>query len=62
MSIEEKEEFSRSEIQRYKDLIISEMLKLGVIKDEISTIKDATIRNVICRNKDPKDVAMAILL
>lgn len=62
MSIEEKEEFSRSEIQRYKDLIICEMLKLGVIKDEISTIKDATIRNAICRNRDPKDVAMAILL
>lgn len=49
------------EIQKYRDSVIREMLKLGVLMYEIPEIKDATIRNAIQRNRDPKEVAIALL-
>lgn len=49
------------EIQKYRDSVIREILKLGVSMYEIPEIKDATIRNAIQRNRDPKEVAIALL-
>lgn len=37
--------------------MVREMLKMGIRAREIPEIKDATIRNAIQRNRDPKEVA-----
>ncbi len=50
-----------NEIQAYRDSAVSEMLKMGIPAHEILEIKDATIRNAIQRNRDPKEVAEALL-
>lgn len=48
-------------IQDYRIKLEIEMIKLGANEQEISFIKDATIRNAIRRNRKPEDVAWALL-
>ncbi len=49
------------QVNNYRSLLIEEMFKLGASEQEIHMIKDATIRNAIRRNREPEDVAWALL-
>ena len=49
------------QLNNYRSLLIEEMFKLGASKQEISLIKDATIRNAIRKNRKPEDGAWALL-
>lgn len=48
-------------IDNYRYLLQQEMVKLGATEQELTLIKDATIRNAIKRNRKPEEVAWAIL-
>lgn len=45
----------------YRHLLQQEMIKLGATERELNLIKDATIRNALKKNRNPEDVAWAIL-
>lgn len=51
----------QDEIDRYRSLLVFEMLKMGATENEINLIHDATIRNSIRNNRKPEEVAWAIL-
>ena len=55
------EEITTLQLNNYRLLLIDEMIKLGASENELQTIKDATIRNAIRRNRKPEDVAWALL-
>ncbi len=59
--IEQKTFNKQTVIIEYKNLLITEMEKMGASPHEISLVKDATIRNAINRKRKPEDVAWAIL-
>ena len=48
-------------VNEYRHLLQQEMIKLGASEQELSLIKDATIRNAINKDRKPEDVAWAIL-
>lgn len=50
-----------SEIEKYKKALKEEMKKLGAEEYEIGLIRDAVIRNAMQRNRNPAEVAKAIL-
>lgn len=50
------------QINSYRSLLISEMKKMGADDNDMALIHDATIRNAIRKNRNPEDVACAILL
>lgn len=52
---------SSEEISKYRDSVIEEMIKLGATQQEISFLKLETILNSLRYNRDPEDVAWAIL-
>lgn len=45
----------------YRGLVEAEMEKQGATEREFALLHDATIRNAIRQNRNPKDVAEAIL-
>lgn len=49
------------QIDEYRKLLITEMLKLGASENEIELIRTPTIINSIRNNRKPEDVAWAIL-
>ena len=52
---------TNKEINEYKDNLILELEKLGATNKEKELVKENTIINAIRQNREPKDVAWAIL-
>lgn len=49
------------QIDTYREMLISEMKKMGASENELSLVHDATITNSIINKREPRDVAWAIL-
>lgn len=49
------------EVVAYRELVITEMEKLGASESEKALLHDATIKNSIRKKRLPEDVAWAIL-
>lgn len=52
---------SLTQIEEFRNLLIIEMQKLGATESELSLICDAIILNSIRNNRQPEDVAWAVL-
>ncbi len=52
---------SQDEISSYRSSLIIKMKKIGASNNDLKLIHDATIRNSIRNNRNPDDVAWAIL-
>lgn len=52
---------SSLQISSYRELVITEMKKMGATDQELSLVHDATITNSIINKREPRDVAWAIL-
>lgn len=55
------EKSTSPEIDSYRKAVQNEMIKLGANEQDFNLIKDATIRNALRRNRNPEDVAWALL-
>lgn len=54
-------EFSKKEILDYKKKLKIELINQGAKKSDFSLIKEETIINSLKQNRDPKDVAWALI-
>lgn len=52
---------SLTQIETFRNLLIIEMQKLGATESELSLICDTIILNSIRNNRQPEDVAWAVL-
>lgn len=48
-------------IKAYRSTLQNEMKSLGANEQQLTLIKDATIKNALKRNRKPEDVAWALL-
>lgn len=56
-----EEQIDKDRIENYKERLILEMKKQGASSKDLKLIKDATIRNAIKYERNPEDVAWALL-
>lgn len=52
---------SSMQIDDYRARVVCEMKKMGATEQEFSLLHDITIRNSIINQREPRDVAWAIL-
>ena len=52
---------NRNKIDNYKNLLILEMKNLGANESDLLLITDIIVENALENDRDPKDVAWAIL-
>lgn len=55
------QEITSSQINEYRDMLISALKRMGATNQEISLVGDAIILNSIHNNRKVEDVAWAIL-
>lgn len=53
----------KDEMQQYRELVVEEMLKMGAKEEDIKLLQDADgiINNSVALQREPKDVAWAIM-